>query len=55
MTDWSDAVAFKTWLRHIAQSATGGGLLGIGGVVVSEAEKATLAELSTALSLPAKA
>ena len=55
----NDAVAFKTWLRHIAQSvaeaATEGGFLGIGGIVVSEAEKATLAELSTALSLPAKA
>jgi hypothetical protein len=53
----ADAVAFKTWLRHIAQSvaeaAKEGGFLGFGGVAVSETEKATLAEISTALNLPA--
>jgi len=51
-----DAAAFKTWLRQISQSvaeaATEGGFLGIGGVVVSDAEKATLAEISSALKLP---
>ena len=51
-----DADAFKTWLRQISQSvaeaATEGGFLGIGGVAVSDAEKATLAEISSALKLP---
>jgi hypothetical protein len=49
-----DAAAFKDWLRQISQRTAdaaeeGGGLLGIGGVQVSEAEKATLAEISSAL------
>ena len=52
----ADAAAFKTWLRQISQSvaeaATEGGFLGIGGVLVSDAEKATLAEISSALKLP---
>ena len=52
-----DAVAFKTWLRqisqHVAEAAKEGGFLGIGGVAVSDAEKATLAEISKALKLPA--
>jgi len=48
-----DAPAFKTWLRAISQkvaeaSATGG-FLGFGGVQVSEAEKATLADIARAL------
>ena len=50
-----DAAAFKTWLRHISQgvaeASTEGGFLGFGGVQVSEAEKATLAEISGALGL----
>jgi hypothetical protein len=50
----SDAAAFKSWLRQISQSTAeaaseGGGLLGFGGIQVSEAEKATLAEISNAL------
>jgi hypothetical protein len=49
-----DAAAFKAWLREIAQQAaeagTEGGFLGFGGVAVSDAEKATLAEISDALS-----
>jgi hypothetical protein len=49
-----DAVAFKDWLREVAQKAaeagTEGGFLGFGGVAVSDAEKATLAEISAALS-----
>jgi hypothetical protein len=53
----ADAVAFKGWLRqisqHVAEAATEGGLLGIGGVRVSDAEKATLKEISSALSLGA--
>src|SRR4051794_39945629 len=41
-----DAAAFKRWLRQISQATAeaaseGGGLLGLGGVQVSEAEKAT--------------
>jgi hypothetical protein len=49
-----DAAAFKTWLQAVAQKAaeagTEGGFLGFGGVAVSESEKATLAEISVALS-----
>ena len=53
-----DAAAFKGWLRqisqHVAEAATeGGGFLGIGGVPVSDAEKATLTEISSALKLAA--
>jgi hypothetical protein len=53
----ADATAFKTWLRqisqHVAEAAKEGGCLGVGGVAVSDAEKATLAEISNALKLPA--
>jgi hypothetical protein len=49
----SDAAAFKGWLRqiseHTAEAAAEGGILGFGGVQVSDAEKATLAEISGAL------
>ena len=52
-----DAAAFKGWLReisqHVAEAAKEGGFLGIGGVLVSEAEKATLTEISSALRLTA--
>ena len=52
----TDALAFKNWLREISQSvaeaSTEGGFLGIGGVAVSENEKATLAEISGELKLP---
>jgi hypothetical protein len=52
-----DAAAFKGWLRqisqHVAEAATEGGFLGIGGVPVSDAEKATLKEISSALKLAA--
>jgi hypothetical protein len=51
----SDAPAFKNWLREIGQSvaeaSTEGGFLGIGGVTVSDPERATLAEISSALKL----
>src|SRR5256886_6788849 len=50
-----DAAAFKVWLRqishHVAEASKEGGFLGIGGVSVSEAEKATLTEISSALKL----
>jgi hypothetical protein len=49
-----DAAPFKTWLQNVAQKAAEagkeGGFLGFGGVAVSEAEKATLVEISAALS-----
>jgi hypothetical protein len=52
-----DALAFKGWLRqisqHVAEASGEGGLLGIGGTPVSEAEKATLSEISSALRLAA--
>jgi hypothetical protein len=52
-----DAAAFKSWLRqisqHVAEASKEGGFLGIGGVPVSEAEKATLTEISSALKLAA--
>ena len=52
-----DAAAFKSWLRqisqHVAEAATEGGFLSIGGVPVSDAEKATLTEISSALRLAA--
>ena len=49
-----EAAAFKEWLKQIAQktaeASTEGGFLGFGGVQVSEAEKATLAEIASALA-----
>ncbi|MBM6592717.1 hypothetical protein [Microvirga pudoricolor] len=51
-----EAASFKTWLRGVAQktaeAGSEGGFLGFGGVKVSDAEKATLAEISTALGAP---
>ena len=48
-----DAAAYKAWLQqisqHVAEASKEGGFLGIGGVPVSDAEKATLTEISTAL------
>jgi hypothetical protein len=49
----ADSAAFKGWLQqisqHVAEASNEGGFLGVGGVPVSEAEKATLNEISTAL------
>ena len=51
----ADAAAFKGWLRQIgedvADAAEEGGFLGFGGVKVTEAEKATLADISRALGV----
>lgn len=51
----ADAPGFKTWLQHIAagaaEAANEGGFMGFGGVKVSDAEKATLGELSSALGI----
>jgi hypothetical protein len=48
-----DAIGFKAWLRDTAQraaeAAKEGGFLGFGGVAVSDAERATLVEVSNAL------
>jgi membrane-bound lytic murein transglycosylase B len=48
-----DAAGFKAWLqtisKNVAEASSEGGFLGIGGVKVSDAEKATLADLSKAL------
>jgi hypothetical protein len=49
----SDATAYKSWLLQIANSVAEaskeGGFLGFGGVDVSDAEKATLADIAVAL------
>jgi hypothetical protein len=49
----ADAQAYKDWLLHVsenvAKASKEGGFLGFGGVAVSDAEKATLAEIRTAL------
>jgi hypothetical protein len=54
-----DAAGFKAWLLAVAQKAaeagSEGGFLGIGGVAVSDAEKATLAEIAAALGTPGTA
>jgi hypothetical protein len=48
-----DAAGFKAWLqtisKNVAEASSEGGFLGIGGVKVSDAEKATLADISKAL------
>ena len=48
-----EAAAFKTWLRYISQkvaeAAVEGSFLGFGGVRVSDAETATLRDISEAL------
>ena len=55
----TDAVAYKTWLAGVAkavvEAAPEGGFLGFGGTHVSEAEKATVGEIATALGVPAPA
>jgi hypothetical protein len=52
-----DAAAFKGWLQRISQSVAEaspeGGTLGVGGVQVSDAEKATLAQIASSLGLAA--
>ncbi len=55
----ADAVPFKTWLagvaKAVAEAAPEGGFLGFGSTQVSEAEKATVAEIGNALGVPAPA
>ncbi|MCC3243949.1 hypothetical protein LG047_01195 [Methylocystis sp. WRRC1] len=49
----NEAKAFKNWLNHIAnmvaEAGTEGGFLGFGGVKVTDSERATLAEIASAL------
>jgi hypothetical protein len=49
----ADGAAYKAWLPHIAsdvaEASKEGGFLGFGGVAVSDAEKATLSEIASAL------
>ena len=53
----NDAPAFKAWLSGISQKVAAaskeGGFLGIGGMQVSEAEKATLGDIAKALGTSA--
>jgi hypothetical protein len=53
----AESAAFKSWVRHISQSvaevSAEGGFLGFGGVTISDAEKATLAQISATLGLAA--
>ena len=52
-----DAPAFKVWLssisQKVAEASSEGGFLGIGGVQVSDAEKATLGDIAKALGTSA--
>ena len=49
----TDAASFKAWLKHtaekVAEASTEGGFMGFGGVAVSDAEKATIADVARAL------
>lgn len=51
----ADAAPFKTWLVHVAravsEAAPEGGFLGFGGTKVSEAEKATVAQIASGLGV----
>jgi hypothetical protein len=48
----ADAPAFKAWLKHVAEkvadASTEGGFLGFRGVKVTDAEKASIAEVAQA-------
>jgi membrane-bound lytic murein transglycosylase B len=54
-----DAAPFKSWLagvaKSVAEAAPEGGFLGFGGTQVSQAEKATVAQIAAALGVPAPA
>ncbi len=53
----AESDAFKAWIgtiaETVAEAGTEGGFLGFGGEKVSEAERRTLADIDTALGLPA--
>jgi hypothetical protein len=48
-----DIAAYRAWMlqisQHVAEASKEGGFLGFGGVAVSDAEKATLADISRAI------
>ena len=50
-----DAAGFKTWLKHIAErvaeASSEGGFLGFGGVTVTDAERASIADVAKALGV----
>jgi hypothetical protein len=50
-----DAAGFKAWLKHIAEkvaeASTEGGFLGFGGITVTDAEKASIADVVKALGV----
>lgn len=50
----NEAAAFKSWLKYVAdqvaETASEGGVLGFGGTKVTDAEKATIAEVGRALN-----
>ena len=52
-----EAAGFKRWLHdvavHVAEAAKEGGFLGFGGTPVSDAEKATIADIDRAIRLEA--
>ena len=52
-----DAAGFKAWLqaigKNVAEASSESGFLGIGGVKVTDAEKATLVDISNALGMRA--
>ena len=54
----ADAAPFKAWLysnaERVAEASSEGGFLGFGGEKVSEKERSTLAQLSSALGLAIK-
>lgn len=51
----TDAAGFKSWLKQVAErvaeAATEGGFLGFGGVKVTDAEKASIADVAKALKV----
>jgi hypothetical protein len=51
----AEAVGFKTWLKHtaerVAEASSEGGFLGFGGIKVTDAEKASIADVAAALKI----
>ncbi len=49
----AEAAGFKVWLKHtaekVAEASSEGGFLGFGGIQVTDAEKASIAEVAAAL------
>ena len=51
----AEAAGFKAWLQHtaekVAEASAEGGFMGFGGVQVTDAEKASIAEVASALKI----